>query len=75
MNIPPIVPNTIAKRMSEPNRKERKPTASISALPNPFVPFELVGILPTFRADVEMWSCSLPSCNPAERGNQNPLWE
>jgi hypothetical protein len=39
------------------------------------VSFELVGILPTFRADVEMWACSLPSCNPAERGNQNPQWE
>ena len=75
MNMLPIAPNAIAKRMSDPNRKERRPTRSIIALPNPFVSFELVGILPTFRADVEMWACSLPSCNPAERGNQNPLWE
>ena len=69
MNILPIAPNTIAKRISEPNRKERSPTASISDLPNPFVPFVLVGILPAFRADVEMWPCNLLSYNPAERGN------
>ena len=47
MNILPIAPNAIAKRMSEPNRKERKPTASNSALPNPFVSFALVGISPS----------------------------
>jgi hypothetical protein len=71
----PIVSNTIPKRMSKPNKKEKKPNALINTLPTPLVSFELVGILPTFQADVEMWACSLPSCNPAERGNQNPLWE
>ena len=60
MNMLPIAPNAIAKRMSDPNRKEGRPAASIIALPNPFVSFELVGILPTFRADVEMWACSPP---------------
>ena len=54
MNIPPIAPNTIAKRMSDPNRRERKPTASNSALPNPFIPFEVVGILSTFGAEVKV---------------------
>jgi len=60
MNILPIVPNAIAKRMSEPSRKERKPTASIIALPSPFVSFELVGTLPTFRGHLKMWACSPP---------------
>ena len=50
MNIPPIIPNTIAKRISEPNRKERRPTASNSALPNPFVSFALVGISPSVNS-------------------------
>ncbi len=47
MNILPIIPNTIAKRIREPNRKEIRPKALINALPAPLVPFALVGISPS----------------------------
>jgi hypothetical protein len=42
--------------------KERRPTASISALPNPFVSFELVGILQPFG---QIWKCGPVASPPA----------
>jgi hypothetical protein len=50
MNIPPIVPNAIANRTSEPNKKERKPNTLINALPTPLVSFALVGISPSVNS-------------------------
>jgi hypothetical protein len=43
----PIVTNTIPKRVSKPNKREKKPNALINALPAPLVSFALVRISPS----------------------------